>query len=191
MFERDFPGENKGGHSKDAMIGNLPLETCDTINGSWGYNADDKNYKSVRQLVHYLVHAAGRNANFLLNVGPPPDGAIDPEIAQRLERIGEWMSRYGPTIRGTRGGPTGPQPWGTSTQADDVIYLHILDASGADDGWLTLTGADSLLITDVRDFRSGAEVPVRRDTDGSLQVEIESDDQLIDVVLTASVSSDR
>ena len=77
MFERDLPGENKSGHSPDAAVGNLPLETCDTINNSWGYNAGDKNYKSVATLVHNLVRAAGQNANYLLNVGPLPDGTID------------------------------------------------------------------------------------------------------------------
>jgi alpha-L-fucosidase len=192
MFERDLPGENKGGHSPDAIIGNLPLETCDTINRSWGYNAGDKKYKSVQQLVHYLVNAAGRNANFLLNVGPRPDGTIDPELVRRLKGIGEWMSQYGHTVRGTRGGPTGPQPWGTSTQAADVIYLHILDRSAADgDGWLTLTGTHSIVSNHVRDTIDDAPVAVRRDADGQLQVKIDKRAKRIDTVLTAPKSSGR
>jgi alpha-L-fucosidase len=192
MFERDLPGENKGGHSGDATVGELPLETCDTINRSWGYNADDKKYKSVRQLVHYLVRAAGRNANFLLNVGPRPDGTIDPEAVRRLEEIGAWMSQYGNTIRGTRGGPTGPQSWGTSTQTADAVYLHILDRSAADgDGWLTLTGTHSLAPKGVRDAIGDAPVAVRRDADGQLEVKIDRDATPIDSVLIVSKSDDR
>jgi alpha-L-fucosidase len=184
MFERDLPGENKGGHSPDAEIGSLPLETCDTINRSWGYNSFDKQYKSVRQLIHYLVHAAGRNSNFLLNVGPRPDGTIDPEMVRRLEGIGEWMSQYGNTIRGTRGGPTGQQPWGTSTQTADVIYLHILDRTAADrNGWLTLTGTQSIAPNEVRDIINAALVPVRRDAIGQFQVKIKSGAKRIDSVL--------
>jgi alpha-L-fucosidase len=191
MFERDLPGENKGGHSHDTRIGDLPLETCDTINGSWGYNADDKKYKSVRQLVHYLVHAAGRNANFLLNVGPKPDGTIDREMVRRLEGIGEWMSQYGHTIQGTRGGPTGPQSWGTSTQTADLVYLHILDRATSDaNGWLTLVGTHSLALKDVRDV-DGAAVQVRRDADGQLQVKIDSDAIPIDSILVVPRSVDR
>jgi alpha-L-fucosidase len=192
MFERDLPGENKGGHSRDATIGNLPLETCDTINGAWGYNAGDKNYKSVRQLVHYLVQAAGRNANFLLNIGPRPDGTIDPEMVRRLEGIGDWLAKYGHTIYATRGGPTGPQPWGTSTQTADVVYLHILDSSAADrDGWLTLSGTNGLAANEVREAVGNSAVASRRDADGQLQVNVGQMSDMIDQVLSIAKSSSR
>jgi alpha-L-fucosidase len=190
MFERDLPGENKAGHSPDARIGDLPLETCDTINRSWGYNVSDKDYKSVRQLVQYLVKAAGRNANFLLNVGPRPDGTIDPEMVRRLGGIGKWMARYGHTIRNTRGGPTGQQPWGTSTQTADDVFLHILDASSANDGWLTLSGTDVLVAADVREALGGARVASRRDVEGQLQVKIDARAKPIDVVLQVANSGD-
>ena len=151
MFERDLPGDNKGGFSRDSQVGNLPLETCDTINGAWGYNAGDKNYKSVPDLIRYLVRAAGRDANFLLNIGPCPDGTIDPEFVSRLEGIGAWLDKYGQTIYGTRGGPIAPQPWGVTTQSADAVYLHVLDTSHADnDGWLVLSGTEGLDATGAR-----------------------------------------
>lgn len=78
MFEKDLPGNNLTGFSGDAKIGELPLETCETINKSWGFDLSDNTYKSATQLIHYLVGAAGRNANFLLNIGPMPDGKIQP-----------------------------------------------------------------------------------------------------------------
>lgn len=127
MFERDLPGQNTAGFSGKATIGKLPLESCDTINGAWGYNATDKQFKSAKQLVTYLVRAAGNNANFLLNIGPMPTGKIQPEFTQRLHEIGEWMGKNGESIYGTRGGPITPRPWGVTTQTKDKIYLHILD----------------------------------------------------------------
>lgn len=78
------------------------------MNNSWGFNLKDQKYKSTRDLVHYLVKAAGHNANFLLNVGPMPNGQIQPEFQTTLKEIGQWMSKYGETIYGTRGGPVSP-----------------------------------------------------------------------------------
>ena len=63
MFERDLPGENKAGFSAGQGISELPLETCETMNGMWGYRIEDQNYKSPKELIHYLVKAAGKNAN--------------------------------------------------------------------------------------------------------------------------------
>jgi len=80
MFERDLPGENKAGYSFQKPSDVLPLETCETLNGSWGFNITDRNYKTPKQVVHYLINAAGRNANLLLNIGPMPDGNIQPNL---------------------------------------------------------------------------------------------------------------
>ena len=126
MFEKDLPGGNTAGFNT-TEISPLPLETCETINGSWGFRLNDKNYKSVKDLIHYLVNAAGRNANFLLNVGPMPNGKIQPEFVERLLDIGRWLEKYGKTIYGTRGGPFNPGHWGVSTRKGDKIYLHILN----------------------------------------------------------------
>jgi len=73
------------------------------------------------------VKAAGNNANFLLNVGPKPDGTIQPEFVERLRQMGEWLARNGESIYGTRGGPLPPRPWGVTTQKPGKIFLHVLD----------------------------------------------------------------
>jgi alpha-L-fucosidase len=127
MFEKDLPGKNTAGFNQDSEIGNLPLETCETINNAWGFNLNDSRYKSTRDLVHYLVRAAGYGANFLLNVGPMPNGKIQPEFATRLQEIGRWLERNGDSIYGTRGGPVSPRPWGVTTQKDNKVYVHLLD----------------------------------------------------------------
>ena len=184
MYERDLPGENKGGHSRDAQIGNLPLETCDTINGAWGYNAEDKQFKSVPDLVRYLVRAAGRDANFLLNVGPRPDGTIDPESVARLEGIGAWVAEFGHTIYGTRGGPIAPQPWGVSTQTPEAVYLHILDRSTTNaEGWLTLSGTAGTPAADVSPVAGDIPLEIRGGGQEVLEVRFDGASDAVDIAL--------
>ncbi len=127
MFEKDLPGQKTAEFNKDTEVSALPLETCDTINNSWGYNKNDKNFKSTRELIHYLVRAAGYDANFLLNVGPMPNGKIQPEFVERLKAMGAWLAKNGESIYGTRGGPISPRSWGVTTQKGNKIYVHILD----------------------------------------------------------------
>ena len=98
-----------------------------TMNGMWGYKITDQNYKSPKTLIHYLVKAAGRDANLLLNIGPQPDGELPAVALERLEQVGKWMQVYGETIYGTRGGCIAPHPWGVTTQKDGKLYVHILD----------------------------------------------------------------
>ena len=126
MFERDLPGQNSMGFNQ-AGISELPLEMAETMNNSWGYNAGDSKHKSVKRLLHTLVRAAGANANFLLNVGPRPDGTIQPEHVERLSRIGDWMAENGESIYGTRGGPVAPRHWGVTTREGSTVYLHALE----------------------------------------------------------------
>lgn len=125
MFEKDLPGHNTSGFG-GADVSALPLETCETMNGSWGYNITDRKFKTVNQLIRYLVNAAGRNANFLLNVGPKPDGTIQQEFADTLKGVGEWLKQNGETIYGTRGVYMDAQDWGVMTGKDKMRYLHIL-----------------------------------------------------------------
>ena len=127
MFEKDLPGQNTAGYSGEATIGQLPLETAETVASAWGFNLQDKKYKSVDELVRYLVRSAGYNSNFLLNVGPMPNGKIQPEFVERLARVGEWTERFGDSIYGTRGGPVPPQPWGVTTQKGNRVFVHVLD----------------------------------------------------------------
>jgi alpha-L-fucosidase len=131
MFEKDLPGGHSQSFNSDSEIGSLPLETCETMNGAWGFNITDRRYKSTRELIRYLVRAAGSNANFLLNVGPMPDGRIQPEFVTRLREVGAWTSKYGESIYGTRGGPIPPHPWGVTTRKGNRVYVHVLDPSDA------------------------------------------------------------
>jgi alpha-L-fucosidase len=81
----------------------------------------------VETLVRTLVGAAGRNANFLLNTGPMPNGQLQPENVATYAEIGQWLKTYGASIYGTRGGPISPRNWGVTTQKGNTVYVHILD----------------------------------------------------------------
>lgn len=131
IFERDLPGENTAGLSGQE-VSQLPLETCQTMNGMWGYKVADQDYKSVPQLIHLLVKAAGMGANLLLNIGPQPDGELPAASLERLKGIGEWMNKYGETFYATTAGDFEAQPWGTSTRKGNKLYLHILSADTTD-----------------------------------------------------------
>jgi alpha-L-fucosidase len=126
-FEQDLPGANTAGFNTGYVSAEVPLETSLTMNNSWGFNITDKDFKSVRALVGYLVRAAGYGANLLLNVGPRPDGTIGPEFAARLDSLGTWLSAYGTAIYGTRGGPVPPRSWGATTRRGDTVFVHVLD----------------------------------------------------------------
>ncbi len=126
IFERDLPGENTAGLSGQD-VSRLPLETCQTMNGMWGYKITDLDYKSTGTLIRYLVRAAGRDANLLLNIGPQPDGNLPAVAVERLREMGEWLGRYGESIYGTRGGDIPPHDWGVTTRKGDSLYVHILD----------------------------------------------------------------
>ncbi|HEV2672497.1 MAG TPA: alpha-L-fucosidase [Gemmatimonadales bacterium] len=127
-FEQDLPGANSAGFNT-TTIGGLPLETSLTMNDSWGFNLTDHHYKSVREVIHYLVRAAGAGANLLLNIGPRPDGTIPPEAEERLRAIGQWLSANGGAIYGTRAGPIAPRSWGATTARGDTVFVHVLDWS--------------------------------------------------------------
>lgn len=131
IFERDLPGENTAGYSSQD-ISRLPLETCNTMNGMWGYKVVDQNYKDSRTLIRYLVKAAGIGANLLLNIGPQPNGELPAKALDRLRDMGAWLRENGETIYGTAAGPFAPQSWGVATQKEKRLFVHIMSADNTD-----------------------------------------------------------
>lgn len=125
IFERDIPGQNTAGLSGQE-ISTLPLETCQTMNGMWGYKIIDQNYKSVDELIRLLVGTAGKGANLLLNIGPQPNGELPVAALDRLREMGKWLERYGESIYGTRAGDVPEQSWGVTTRKGNVLYVHVL-----------------------------------------------------------------
>jgi alpha-L-fucosidase len=101
-----------------------PWESCITLCHQWAWKPDDQ-MKSLQQCVRTLVSCAGGDGNLLLNVGPMPDGRIEPRQVGRLKELGAWLKHNGESIYGTRGGPFKPGSWGASTCKGKYLYLHV------------------------------------------------------------------
>jgi alpha-L-fucosidase len=102
-------------------------ETCMTINNQWAYNANDRDFKSAQFLIRGLVEVASRGGNFLLNVGPRPDGTIQPEFQERLRAMGDWLSVNGDSIYGTTYGPVQGNSSFRTTAKGNKIFFHVLE----------------------------------------------------------------
>ncbi|MCX6326731.1 MAG: alpha-L-fucosidase [Bacteroidia bacterium] len=120
----DTPEQRIGGFQNTR-----PWETCMTIARQWAWKPNDE-VKSLEQCLHSLFRTAGGDGNLLFNVGPKPDGTIEPLQVERLKEMGQWLNKYGYSVYGTRGGPFKPTDWGVSTRKGNKIYLHILKWSG-------------------------------------------------------------
>ncbi|MEO7412033.1 MAG: alpha-L-fucosidase [Opitutaceae bacterium] len=113
-----------------AMLGRA-LEVNMTINRSWGYRADDLDWKSTQTLIRNLSDITSKDGNYLLNVGPTAEGVIPEPEVERLLAIGRWLKVNGEAIYATRGSvyPT-PLPWGRTTQKTraggaTTLFLHV------------------------------------------------------------------
>ena len=100
-----------------------PWETCMTICRQWAWKPNDT-MKPLDTCVHALLRTIGGDGNFLFNVGPQPDGLIEPRQVARLKEMGDWVGRHAAAIYGTRGGPWKPSPLMVSTRRGDKVYLH-------------------------------------------------------------------
>ena len=119
LGDYDTPEQQIGAFQKDR-----PWESCITLCQQWAWKPNDT-MKSVPECLRTLIACAGGDGNLLLNVGPMPDGRIEPRQEARLREVGQWMQQFGQTVYGTRGGPYKPGPWGASTCRGNRIYLHI------------------------------------------------------------------
>ncbi len=130
VVDRAVPGPFQNYLTPENTVPDHPLpypwETCMPMATSWSFVPHDK-YKSVRELIHLLVDIVSKGGNFLVNIGPGPDGEYDPAAYERLKGIGAWMQVNGAAIYNTH--PVAPYKQGKVclTQLDDgttfAIYL--------------------------------------------------------------------
>jgi len=116
----------------DQGLPGLDWESCMTMNAHWGWNKNDKNWKSSEDLIRKLIDIASKGGNFLLNIGPKADGTFPAESIERLEQIGKWMDVYSESIYGTQASPFDKPAWGRCTQkkirdGKTRLYLHVFD----------------------------------------------------------------
>ncbi|MBC8468150.1 MAG: alpha-L-fucosidase [Planctomycetes bacterium] len=119
--DHDTPEQRIGKFQNDR-----PWETCMTICRQWAWKPNDQ-MKSLKQCIDTLVRVVGGDGNLLFNVGPMPDGRIEPRQVERLNEMGNWLEKYGQSIYTTRGGPFKPGGWGASTYKSNTIYIHVLN----------------------------------------------------------------
>ena len=163
MFEKDLPGKNTTGWGTASdQIGSVPLEVCETINGSWGFNLQDRKHKSDKELIHYLIKAAGYGSNMLLNVGPMPNGKIQPKHETSLKAIGKWLALNAESIYGTQRGPIAPTDDFVSTQKGKTVYLHILNPKLN----IIHMGLVPVKIKNIHSLNSQYSIPFRNDKFG-------------------------
>lgn len=106
-----------------------PWETCQTMNGAWGYRKDyESSYQSYKYMVQELVDVASKNGNYLLNIGPKGDGSMTAGSKKALNGIGKWMKKYSASIYKTSGNPFKKNPlWGAYTKKGKNVYVHVTE----------------------------------------------------------------
>lgn len=125
-----------------------------TICRQWAWKPNDK-MKSAKECIQTLLHTVGGDGNLLFNVGPMPDGRIEPRQVERLKEMGAWLEKYGEGVYATRGGPFKPGKWGASTCKDSKVYLYVMNWPA--DGRLMLPGIGQK-ITSSRTLSAGQAV---------------------------------
>jgi alpha-L-fucosidase len=99
-------------------------ETCMTLNDSWGYNRADDSWKSPKTIVSNLTTCAAGGGNYLLNVGPKPDGSVPEETVEVLEPVGRWLGTNGAAIYGTERGSFGWNTNASYSRRGNTLYIH-------------------------------------------------------------------
>lgn len=183
IFERDIPGQNEAGLSGQA-ISRLPLETCQTMNGMWGYKIKDQNYKDTKQLVQLLVKTAAMGANLLLNVGPQPSGEIPAAALDRFREMGEWMRENGETVYGTTAGVFPAQDWGVTTTKGKRIFLHVLTPTSTD---IRLPFANGERIKSAVKFGSGEKIRFTQKGRGEAVLHLDTIPEGVDYIVEVTL----
>jgi len=148
-------------------------EACMTMNDHWSYSAGDRNWKTIRQLIHSLVQCSSIGGNLLLDVGPKPDGTFPAPVIHRLKAISKWIKVHGESIYGTSPCPLNRVSsgilkedsvlglTGLTTAKGKTMYLHILDWPGRQ---ITIANLKTKILSG-RILTTGQEVKIVQDED--------------------------
>jgi alpha-L-fucosidase len=108
-----------------AERGGRAWESCMTMNDSWGYTGADDNWKSTKNIVRNLVTCAKGGGNYLLNIGPKPDGSVPEQSVNVLTEVGKWMSKNGPTIYEAEPCKASSHTFAGYTRKGNTLYIHV------------------------------------------------------------------
>jgi alpha-L-fucosidase len=148
----NFPGDTKTPEQKipsQAELDGMDWETCMTMNGTWGFRTSDHKWKSTETLIRNLADIASKGGNYLLNVGPKPDGTFPQESIDRLKAIGDWMKVNSESIYGTKSSPLAPLSWGRCTRKEaakgTTLYFSVFNWPA--DGQLLVPGVKNKVLS--------------------------------------------
>ena len=122
-------------------------ETCMTLNDSWGYHKADDNWKTPKTIVNNLITCARGGGNYLLNIGPKPDGSIPQQSIEILQAVGQWTSKNGAAIYGTERNDFEWHVYANFTQRGKTAYAHVTNWPGDTpaEQWLTFYRPPSVI----------------------------------------------
>lgn len=144
-------------------------EACHTTTGQWGYNPKVK-AKKLSQLMEILLYTWGGDGNILLNIGPRGDGSVNPLELERFRQLADWWKAHGEqSIRGSRGGPYIPGPWGVATCKGNRVFLHVF--RWPESGGLRFPALEGLKPRSAR-LLDGGKVKLKKEADGAFVVEV-------------------
>jgi alpha-L-fucosidase len=115
-----------------AEAGGRAWESCMTLNDSWGFQRADDNWKTPRTVIRNLITCARDGGNYLLNIGPEPDGSIPPESARILSAVGDWMKTGGATIYAADPCQVSRNAYANFTRKGNTLYMHVHFWPGTD-----------------------------------------------------------
>ncbi|MGA8433132.1 MAG: alpha-L-fucosidase [Candidatus Sulfotelmatobacter sp.] len=99
-------------------------ESCMTMNDSWGFNRGDDGWKTPKTIVSNLANCAKGGGNYLLNIGPQPDGSVPEKSVEILEAVGKWLDANGKAIYGTERGSFSWSSNAEYTRRGNTLYIH-------------------------------------------------------------------
>ena len=114
-------------------------ELCMTINDSWGYQQNDRNFKTPDQIIRIFSECLSKGGNLLLDIGPKADGSVPSEEVNVLKQLGKWTKKHAEAIYGTDGGLPAGYFYGPSTLSKDSTMLYLF-VHGRPEGQLMLEG---------------------------------------------------
>ncbi|MEO6721829.1 MAG: alpha-L-fucosidase [Ferruginibacter sp.] len=118
----NYPGDYKTPEQRIPNLSELDgkdWETCMTMNDTWGYKSYANEWKSLSTIIHNTIDIASKGGNYLLNVGPKPDGTFPQESIALLKGLGDWMKVNGESIYDTKASPFGLFAWGRCTKKEN------------------------------------------------------------------------
>ncbi|MGV8095842.1 MAG: alpha-L-fucosidase [Mangrovibacterium sp.] len=155
----------------------MDWESCMTMNDHWGYNRNDQNWKSTKELIHSLIDIVSKGGNFLLNVGPTAEGLFPDSCVERLKGIGTWTKENGEAVYRTKASPFKGLAWGRCTQKingkNTILYLHVFD--WPDNGELAVLGFENKIVKAYAlNDPTKKKLSVRKTEDGTFSINLKN-----------------